>query len=411
MEKLTIEELIKKYPKYVSAKEVEYFEKMHSLKNKKMLINKLKRGFGHVETTGRGSKLVFYLDNPIDSAVIDKRSIATTNIAVLKLAQNADKAITKDMVGTRYISKQWLLKMGLTPIYMSKNDFFKKYNEKSDYGNEFEAGVDINDYTKPKIWEVLSSELAQKKIAYVIDRFYGRFFQSVVAHSKLKFEKVYVGNLKIKADTEEKWNINKSVKLNSVQTQIIKKFVEINKERFNSLTELYESKEFNKYIYENLDIISLWTEYELVEAEADTASVITNQAEVTELFADMLVKSIANQEIKPVFDAKKIPYEFMKAFYLSNMDENIKLIYDLEGDITLDKEKDNIWYRLVKDRVLTQSVKKLIEDMQGIKADITTYKVNEKEWKNQFNQLVENNKDLEKMLKKYNNWNKKGIGD
>ena len=186
MEKVTINELVtnEKYSQYLPKNEIKFFKKMHRFNVKKRVIEKLKRVYSHVECEGRGDHTTFTLGEQIEGAVVDKRSIATTNPVVLKMAQNANMSLTRSMIGEHFTAKRWLSKFGVRLPFISKQEFFDRYNNNSDYGAEIETGVNINDYVQPDIHEVLNSELAQKQLAYIIDRFYGRFFQSVASHSK-----------------------------------------------------------------------------------------------------------------------------------------------------------------------------------------------------------------------------------
>ena len=407
MERLTINELVNKYSEYIPQREVEYFKKTGSLDHKKRVIEKLSKAFKNVETSGRGKKLIFFLGEPIEGAVVDLRQVATTDTAVLKVAYNANLSITQDMIGEHFTAKRWLTKFGVRLPFISKQEFFNKYNNNSDYGAEIETGVNINDYVQPDIHEVLNSEVAQQQLAYIIDRFYGRFFQSVASHSKLKFEKVYVGNLKV--ETEKNWNINKSVKLDDTVTKEIKSYVKNNRSDYRSLIDLYRSSEFKKFLSTKLNVIEVWTEYELVEAETDKPSKLTNQAEVNLLVSKMLIKSMANQEISNDVKINKIPYEFAKRFYISNLDNETKTLWNMGGEtlFEFDNEKDGMLYRLIRDRVLTKSVATVIEEINDVEVNMAYYEERCKEYEIKFNEIL---KDKDKLIEEYEQ-SKKGIGD
>ncbi|KRN31621.1 hypothetical protein [Liquorilactobacillus mali] len=419
MEELDLNELINEYNKYIPQREVEYFKKNGSLDHKKRVVEKLKKAFKNVSTSGRGKKLIFFIGAPIEGAVVDLRQVATTDTAVLKVAYNANLSITQDMIGEHFTAKRWLTKFGVRLPFISKDEFFKKYNNHSNYGSEidtkFEAGVNINNYTKPDIHEVLNSELAQKKIVYVIDRFYGRFFDSVVKHSKLKFKKVYIGNFEheeITADGNKKWGINKSNKLTEWATGKVEYFIKQNRDKYKTLVELYNSKEFKQYIREDLNIISLWTEYELVEADTDTKVEIDNQAEVNLLVSKMVIKSMTNQEISNDVKINKIPYEFAKRFYISTLDNETKTLWNMGGEtlFKFDNEKDGMLYRLIRDRVLTKSVATILEEMNDVEIDMAYYEERCEEYEIKLNEILNNQDKLNKLIEEYER-NKKGIGD
>lgn len=419
MEELDLNELINKYNKYIPQREVEYFKKTGSLDHKKRVVEKLKKAFKNVETSGRGKKLIFFIGAPIEGAVIDLRQVATTDTAVLKVAHNANMSVTRDMIEEHFTAKRWLTKFGVRLPFVSKQEFFDKYNDHSDYGFEldtkFEAGVNINNYTRPDIHEVLNSSISQKKLAYIIDRFYGRFFDSVVKHSKLKFKKVYIGNFEyeeITAEGNKKWDINKSNKLTEWATGKVEYFIKQNRDKYKTLVELYNSKEFKQYIREDLNIISLWTEYELVEADTDTKVEIYNQAEVNLLVNQMLIKSMANQEISNDVKINKIPYEFAKRFYISTLDNETKTLWNMGGEtlFEFDNEKDGMLYRLIRDRVLTKSVATIIEEMNFTDVDMSYYEERCKEYEIKLNEILKDRDKMDKLIEEYER-NKKGIGD
>lgn len=390
MENLTINELINKYRDLIPTNELEFFQKNTRFKNKKRVIEKLNRKFQRVETTGRGGKLRFQLDGEMQDAVMDKRSIATTNKAVLLLTQNADNIIGKDMIGKALTSRKWLKEMGLDLIYSYKFELYQAVQTETFYGND-SIGVDINNYCKPEITDVLNSRLALKNLDMMITRFYGRLFESVKSHSKrLKFEKKIVAR-----------KGNADIELNDEQLKIIKKYINQLIQTGVRRNDVFENSEFKKMIKKNLKLDRIWTEYELIECLNIKKVEEVNREEITKAVDQMLIDSVANQEFgQRVQSMQVVPYRLEKSVLAAKFNDYDEFC-NLFGEPLFENEYDSIFYRMIRDQILTESVASLIYEKQKVKVDMSVFEEKMEAYNLKIKKLAENDKKLARMLKKY----------
>lgn len=383
---VSIQELFQdeKYHKYISQNEINFFETFGRLNNKKRLIEKLKRVYDHVETFGRGSNLTFELANPIHDAVIDKRSIATTDPAVLELAQLVNEKIGKDRIGDTYTAKNWLRKFGFKLFFeadwLVREEFNKLTADLDLTWNEYsKSEIVIQNYKKPSILKVLADSKADAVIFDQFYKFYGRFFAAVVNHSKLKFEDIWLGL------NEER---NEISYLLPHEVVAMKKF-ELENRELSKKRNWKETVEYLDFIKSRFDADRVWKEYKLKDASIDK-SVQINEGEENNIFdltTNMFIKSMTRRELSK----KRRPYS--RSEETTKNSESMKVLADLglvdldSIDLTDDEFKvtDSIEFRLIKDRVLVEAIVKIIELInKGYKVDMSFYfeKLEEEKRKN-----------------------------
>ncbi|MFT9372439.1 hypothetical protein [Liquorilactobacillus hordei] len=377
MEEITINELVtnEKYSQYLPKNEIKFFKEMHRFNVKKRVIEKLKRVYSYVECKGRGDRTTFTLGEPIEGAVVDKRSIATTNPVVLKLAQNANMSLTRSMIGEIKTAKQWLRLIGFDLFYINKFELDRKirelvgsYDPEIKYSN---IDVDLTDYEQPTLLDVFEDYQSRELLIEKIGQFYGYIFRSVESHANIKFEKRYA----VLDDEDER------IVLTTLEQVTLETFEKNEISEGKSRKDLIKSKEYGEFIHKRFNAKRIWREWELTSCKNGVKNEVNNKSDIFDGCVKMFMSSMVNREI----GKNKIPYEF-EIENIKKSDEIKELIeLGLAVDLTNERTIDNIEFRLIKDRLLVLGTAKIIELMNlDYKVDLTEYEIKKIEWLENF---------------------------